>query len=283
MKINFFYSEAIGKKMREEPTFIFSPITLIWSRRHLLFAAVNTSLRQRYAGSVLGLVWIVLGPLLLLSLYAAIYLVVFRVRPPDMEPGLYVLYIFSGLVPLINFSQGLMLATTSLSADKDILLNTVYPAELVPLREVVVSLVTLAIGIGIIAVATVFLGQLFWTWLLVPVVMALLTMFLTGIAWILSLANLVLKDIQQILTYVTILLLVASPIAYTPDMLPSSLAVLIYFNPLAYFVISFQSLIVLGMLPPWPILLGISVFGIGSFVLGAYVFSRAKTVFFDYA
>jgi lipopolysaccharide transport system permease protein len=37
------------------------------------------------------------------------------------------------------------------------------------------------------------------------------------------------------------------------------------------------------MLPPWPILLGISVFGIGSFVLGAYVFSRAKTVFFDYA
>ncbi|OHZ02492.1 hypothetical protein BC440_14360 [Thalassospira sp. MIT1004] len=262
---------------------MFSPITLIWSRRHLLFAAVNTSLRQRYAGSVLGLVWIVLGPLLLLSLYAAIYLVVFRVRPPDMEPGLYVLYIFSGLVPLINFSQGLMLATTSLSADKDILLNTVYPAELVPLREVVVSLVTLAIGIGIIAVATVFLGQLFWTWLLVPVVMALLAMFLTGIAWILSLANLVLKDIQQILTYVTILLLVASPIAYTPDMLPSSLAVLIYFNPLAYFVISFQSLIVLGMLPPWPILLGISVFGIGSFVLGAYVFSRAKTVFFDYA
>lgn len=269
--------------MRAGPVSTFSPITIIWSRRHLLMAAVKVSLRQRYAGSALGLVWIVLGPLLLLSLYAAIYLVVFRVRPASMEPGLYVLYIFSGLVPLINFSQGLMMGTTSLSADKDILLNTVYPAELVPMREVAVSLVTLAIGIGIIAAATLVLGSFSWTWLLVPVVMILLLMFLTGITWILSLANLVLKDIQQVLTYITILLLVASPIAYTPDMLPKSLSVLIYFNPMAYFVISFQNLIVMGTLPAWPIMVGIMVFGCGSFLLGAYVFSRAKTVFFDYA
>lgn len=259
------------------------PLHLIWSRRHLLLETVKVSLRQRYAGATLGLAWVVMGPILLLTLYAAIYLVVFRVRPSNMEPEIYVLYVFSGLVPFMNFSQGLIQGTTALSADKEVLLNTIFPPELVPVREVAASLVTLGIGIGITCVAGLFLGKISLVWLLVPVVLVLLVMFLIGLTWILSLANLVLKDIQQILTYVTIILIVGSPIAYTPDMLPATLQVVIYFNPLAYFIICIQSLIVLGTLPNWPISLGVLVFGVGSVVLGAHVFSRAKMVFFDYA
>lgn len=262
---------------------LLTPLALIWTRRHLLLAAIKVSLRQRYAGATLGLAWVVLGPILLLSLYSTIYLVVFRVRPANMDPEVYVLYIFTGLVPFINFSQGLIQGTTALSADRDVLLSTVFPPELVPLREVAVSLATLAVGIGIILVVGLFLDKLAVTWLLVPVVLLLLLMFLTGLVWILSLANLVLKDIQQLLTYVTIVLLIASPIAYTPDMLPPALQVLIYFNPLAYFIVCMQSLIVLGTLPDWPIAAGAALFGVGSIMFGSYVFSRAKAVFFDYA
>jgi lipopolysaccharide transport system permease protein len=225
----------------------------------------------------------VLGPLLLLALYSAIYLVVFRIRPMNMKAEVYVLYIFTGLVPVMNFSQGLIQGTTSLSADRDVLLNTVFPAELVPLREAAVSIATLTAGLGIVAVLGTLFGKLSLTWLLVPVVVVLMLMFLTGLVWILSLANLVLKDIQQLLIYVTLILLVSSPIAYTPDMLPPALRVLIYFNPLAYFIVCLQSLIVLGALPEWPIALGAVLFGAGSLMLGAYVFNRAKTVFFDYA
>lgn len=262
---------------------VFGTLHIVWTRRRLLSRAVGVSLRQRYAGATLGLAWLVLGPVLLLSLYAAIYLVVFRVRPIEFEPEVYVLYIFCGLVPLINFSQGLVQGTTALSADREVLLNTVFPPELVPLREAAASIVTLAVGIGIICVVGLALGKLSVTWLAVPLVLALLFMFLTGVTWILSLANLVLKDIQQALVYVTIILLIASPIAYTPDMLPPALKLLIYFNPLAYFVICLQSLIVLGTLPPWPIALGAVIVGFGGLALGAHVFSRAKTVFFDYA
>jgi lipopolysaccharide transport system permease protein len=261
----------------------FRPVSLIWSRRQLLASAVKIALRQRYAGSVLGLAWLVLGPLLLMALYGTIYLVVFRVRPVHMDPGIYVLYIFTGLVPFMQFSQGLTQGAMALSADRDILLNTVFPPELVPLREVIVSLASLVTGVLIIFVVGLVLGRLAFTWLLVPIALLLLLLFLTGLTWVLSLANLVIKDIQQILTYLTIVLLVASPIAYSPDMLPAALRVLIYFNPLSYFIITLQSLIVLGALPPWPIALGALVFGVGSFLLGAYVFSRAKMVFFDYA
>lgn len=259
------------------------PIFLIWRRRHLFWETVKVSLRQRYAGSALGLAWVVVGPILLLTIYAAIYLVVFRVRPINMEADVYVLYIFSGLVPFINFSQGLIQGTSALTVDREVLLNTIFPPELVPLKEVTASVVSLAVGVGIICVVGLFIGKFSPAWFLVPVVLIMLLMFLTGLTWILSLANLVLKDIQQILTYLTIVLIVASPIAYTPDMLPPMLKILIYFNPLAYFIICIQSLIVLGSLPYWPIFVGAFILGFSSLFLGAYVFNRAKMVFFDYA
>lgn len=249
----------------------------------MLFQTVRIALRQRYAGTAFGLAWLVFGPMLLLAIYSAVYLVVFRIRPANMEAGVYVLYIFSGLVPLINFSQGLTQGAISLAADRSVLLSTVFPPELVPMREVLGSFVTTCIAVGLVLAGGLFMGKVSWAWLLVPVVLVLLTMFLAGLTWILALANLVLKDIQQVLTYVTIILLVASPIAYTPDMLPDALRLLIYFNPLAYYIVALQSLIVLGSLPDWPIVLGMLAFSGASLMLGAHVFSRAKTVFFDYA
>jgi lipopolysaccharide transport system permease protein len=256
---------------------------LIWTRRVLLFNSVVVLLRQRFAGSTLGLAWIVLGPAILLMLYAVVYLVIFQVRPVGMDRQTYVIYIFSGLVPLLAFSQGLLQGTISLSGSRELLLNTVFPPELVPLRETAIATVSLAVGLAITAAIALFLGKVAWTWLLVPVFIALMLMLLSGVCWVLALVNLIFKDIQQVLTYVTIMLLVASPIAYTPGMLPPQLRVLIYINPLAYFVVAFQSLIVLGVLPPWPIVVGSFCFACGSFILGAWVFTRAKVVFFDYA
>jgi len=256
---------------------------LIWNRRELLWNSVLVSLRQRFAGSTLGIMWLVLGPAILLMLYAVIYLFIFRVRPVDMDPQTYVLYIFSGLVPLIGFSQGLTQGTVSLSGNRELLLNTVFPPELVPLRETVIATISLGIGLAITAAIALFFGKVGWTWLLVPVFLALMLMLLAGVCWVSSLVNLIFKDVQQVLSYVTIILLVASPVAYTPSMLPRQLQLLIYVNPLAYFVIDFQSLIVLGELPPWPIIVGSACFGCGSFLLGAWVFTRAKMVFFDYA
>jgi ABC-type polysaccharide/polyol phosphate export permease len=83
--------------------------------------------------------------------------------------------------------------------------------------------------------------------------------------------------------YLAIVLMVASPIGYTPSMLPENLRIMIYLNPLAYFVIAFQSLIVLDEMPPLFINVGCVGFAASSFLLGAWVFNRARVVFFDYA
>ncbi|MDK2744698.1 MAG: ABC transporter permease [Nitrospira sp.] len=238
--------------------------------------------RTKYAGSVVGLFWVVLSPLILLTLYSVVYLVIFRVQPASMTQHGYVLYILSGLVPFLGFADALHTGSSSLSSNKAILLNTVYPAELVPLRAVLASHAMTLVGLGIVVLATLFLGSYSWALVLLPVLLLFQVMLAVGIAWVFSLASLVLRDISHILGFATMLLLIMSPIAYTPDMVPNNLQFIIYLNPLSYFITGFQEILAYGRPPSWSLFSAITCLGLMSFCVGYWVFSRMKKAFFDY-
>ena len=260
---------------------IAEPYRLINRHRRVLLAAVRTSLRARYAGSVLGLGWVLVGPALLLAVYAFIYAVVFRVRPTGMAVEDYILYIFSGLVPFLAFSQALAAGTQSLSVDVALLQNKVFPAELIPLREVLAAGVFVLVGVSIILAFRLATGGIAWAWLLLPVILLLLLLGTIAVVWAFALLNLAMRDVQQIVTLVVMLLLVASPIAYTPDMLPHRFQVLLYLNPLAYYVSALQSILVLGIVPPPGILIGSTVISLLSFHGMYHVFSKTKRFIVD--
>jgi lipopolysaccharide transport system permease protein len=231
----------------------------------------------------MGLFWLGLSPMLLMAFYSFVYLVVFRVRPVAMSENEYVLYILAGLIPFLGLSEALAFGATSLSLNKAILLNTVFPSELVPVRAVLVSQATTAVGLALTVLVALFMGKLSWTILLVPLVWLLQVMFVAGIVWVLSLASLVFRDIQQSLTFVTMALMIITPIAYTVDMVPSAVRAVVYVNPLSYFVFAFHDLIVFGRAPRI-VMVGIMLaLALLSYGLGFYIFQRAKTVFFDYA
>lgn len=252
-------------------------------RRRVLEGVIQ-DVRQRYVGSVFGSLWTVLYPLLQLSIYTCLYAVVFRVRPSGLTEMGYVVLVFSGLVPLLMFNEALNMATSSLTANKSLLLNTVFPAELIPLRAAITSQATGLVGLTITLTLGYALGRTSWhAIVLIPVFWVLLLMFAVGIGWIFSLVSLIFRDILHGMGLVIMLMFVLSPFAYTPDMMPSSLKPVIYLNPLSYFVLTFQKLICYGTWPD-PLIAGIAaLLGIGSFFAGFIFFQRAKHVFFDYA
>jgi homopolymeric O-antigen transport system permease protein len=263
--------------------FLTGPFSALLQHRALLRRTVPDALRKRYAGQAMGIFWLVLSPLLLMSIYAAIYVLVFRIRPVAMSQAEYVLYIFAGLIPFLGFSEALNSGTTSLSVDRTVLLNTVFPPELLPLQACIASHATTLVGLAMVTLLAAAIGTLGPLALLVPVVLLLQVMFVAGLVWVLSLASLVLRDIQQILTFVVMALLVLTPIAYTLDMVPRAVAPLVYANPLSYFVILFHDLLVFGRLPPWPIAAAAAALSLLSFCAGYWAFQRVKLVFFDYA
>ncbi|MHC5113738.1 MAG: ABC transporter permease [Planctomycetota bacterium] len=249
----------------------------------LLVKSTLVEVRKTYAGSVLGIAWVILGPALLLTLYTIIYAVIFKVRPIGLSVSEYIMYVFAGLVPFLAFATALPMGSASLSKDRQILLNTVFPAELLPARAVLVASTSLPVGLGIVLIGDAVLASATWHMVLIPIVVVLQVMFTCGLLWVLSLLTLLVRDVEHAIQYVVIALLIITPIAYTPDMIPDQLAVLMYGNPLYYFMASYQHLLIYDQLPPTPFLVGAPAISLVTFVAGYHIFHRAKLTFYDYA
>jgi len=74
---------------------------IIYKYRRLLVSITRVELAKRYAGSALGMAWVVLQPALLLSVYLFVYMVVLGMRFEGFSRLDYVLYVFCGLVPYL--------------------------------------------------------------------------------------------------------------------------------------------------------------------------------------
>jgi lipopolysaccharide transport system permease protein len=263
--------------------FLIDPFALIASHRELLARTMVTEVRRKYAGSVMGAFWMAVSPIILMSLYAIIYLVIFRIQPAAMSQMDYVLYMFAGLIPFLGFMEALNSGSSSLSLNKAVLLNTAFPSELVPVRSVIVAQGPTAVGLILILLLALALGKNTAALLVVPVTWLFLVLFVTGIVWVLSLASLVLPDIQQVLAFTSIVLIIGSPIAYTVDMAPGPMKIVIYVNPLSYFLMAIHEAVVFARFPPIEIMSAVVLLGLFSLGGGYWVFQKAKLMLFDYA
>jgi lipopolysaccharide transport system permease protein len=254
------------------------PYRLIWSHRTLLLQVVRTTIRQRFAGAVIGSGWMLLAPLVIVVTYAVMFVVVLRVQPPHMTSAEYVVHMTCGLVLFLTVSQALMGATSSLSQDPSLLFNQVFPSELFPIREVLAVSPLLVLTIVGAPLAGLFMGTLGWAWLLVPPLIFALMMTLAGCGWILSLANLIIRDTAQILAYALTVLMLTSPIAYDASVMPRGLGFLVTLNPFAYFMSALQGIVVHGKAPAWPVLAAILAIALIAFHSGFSLFRRGKSV-----
>lgn len=254
----------------------------IISHRRLLLRTARSELRSRYAGSVLGILWAVLGPWSLLILYSVIYLFIFRIKVEGLSALEYVFFVFSGLVPFFMTAESVSLGVTSVISNKAVLENTVFPIDLAPPKAVLLGQAAMIAGMPIVIIGSLVIGNGSWTMLLLPVLWALHLLALSGLVWCLSLLNVVFRDLQNLIAVVLMALLIASPFAYTPDMVPNGLRPIILFNPLAYYVIAYQDILIFGRIPPLPNIVFVVVFSVGMFLVGSWFFSRAKPVIIDY-
>ena len=164
-------------------------------KRDLLLRSIKVEIRAQHAGTVLGMAWIILGPLLLLSLYALIYAVVFDVRLPNFSRSEYILNVFSGLVLFIAFSQAMSASTTALSKEQKLIFSN-FPPEFIPTKSVAVAYLVLLPATVFVVLGDVVFSQASWHLLLLPVVALLQLAFSIGLGCLLSLLGLVLSLIH---------------------------------------------------------------------------------------
>lgn len=269
--------------LRGLTSFLFGGFVEVARHWTILYRTTIAEIQTQFAGSLFGTLWLIFGQIVMLGIYALTYVVIFRIRPVDMTVYDYILYVFCGLTSFLAFSGALSAGTMSLASNRAVLLNTVFPAELIPLRSVLVASAGMPVGAIILLIADASIGHITWTTALIPVVMVLQILFVAGLCWILSLLALVFRDLQYFVYYGIMMLMFLTPIAYTPQMMPEGLNFIISVNPAAYYVMSFQYLIMLDRLPPISMVIGMFAISIVTFIVGFALCRRVKGSFYDFA
>ena len=261
--------------------FFTAPFAELWQHRRLLLQTSRNDVRAKYAGSVLGLSWLIFYPFLFLGVYALIYVFIFKVRFGLFDSNEYVALIFCGLIPFLGFAEALGLGVSSVTGNAALIKNTLFPIELIPVKAVIVSQVTQLMGSALLIITLGAIGKLSPWATMFPVLWLCQFLFTIGLIWILASLNVFFRDLQSIVTVIVLMLMMISPIAYTADMVPAGLRPLLALNPLYYIIISYQDVLMFGQFPRQGLFWILSVLSLTFFWLGYWFFIRMKSVFVD--
>ncbi len=240
---------------------------------------VRREVRQRYKGSVLGLGWTLLNPLIMVGAYWIVFKFLFG--SPIQN---YALFLFVGLMVWTLFYGGISVASSSLVANASLVTKVRFPREIIPLASVTAN----SVIVGAMLVVALPLCIIFGSGSLIPLVLLpvflILTAVLTvGVGLLLSALNVYFRDVQHILMAIGVPWFFLTPIFYTYTTLPESAAkhatlvnVLHYGNPIAPFVISIQDILFFGQWPSLVNSLYCVVAAAVMLVLGFWAFRRLE-------
>ncbi|KQB60163.1 MULTISPECIES: ABC transporter permease [Acidovorax] len=217
----------------------------------LIVELVRREFAGRYQGSLGGVLWALIHPLFLLSIYTLVFGVVLKTRWNGGGGTFgYALYLFAGLIVFNAFSECLIKAPAMIVGNQNFVKKVVFPLEILPLVSAIVALLHAAIGIAVWLLCWVVLfGMPKMTVLLVPLVFIAVLPLLLGIGWIFSALGVMLRDTGQIVGITSHVLLFVTPIFYSIDDIPEPLRAALALNPLTYLVGWTRSFLFAGILP----------------------------------
>jgi lipopolysaccharide transport system permease protein len=247
--------------------------------RELFGSLFRRDLRAKYKGSVLGLVWSLAHPVVLMLVYLLVFSVMLKIQTAEYDH--YWLFLLSGLPVWVFFSTSLQSASRSLLENANLIRKVHFPRQLVPLSMVATQLVGLAVMIVIVIVLSlVFIPAARDTvWLSVPLA-ALIVCFVAGLALAVAALNAIYRDVEHIVAALLLPWFFLTPVLYSLEAIPGvsehpQLVDLVHWgNPLTPAIEAFRDPIFFGELPAAGDVVYLAVATIASLALGALVFSR---------
>jgi len=213
-----------------------SPLSDVWRNRALTVRLARRDIESRYRGSVLGLAWTVVNPLIMLIVYTFIFSVVFRARWGTTQGGgtaEFALYLFSGMILFTIFSECVSRAPGLILENTSYIKKVVFPLEIMPVVVLLAALFNAMIGFVILLIFyLVARGLPPLTALLLPLVLLPLCLFSLGLSWFLASAGVFLRDLRQMVSVLITVMMFLSPIFYPLSAIPEDFRILILLNPL---------------------------------------------------
>jgi len=213
----------------------------LYKFRAVIFNMVGQELRIRYHRSVLGFLWSLVNPIMMM---ASLTLVFSRVLMRDSDPKDYALYLFAGMLPWSMFQVAVSESAFCIIQNENLIRKIYVPKLIFPLTRLLISLVTLVLSMAAMFLMLVPLGAQFsWAMLLLPVVMLLFAMFAFGLGLIVAVGNTFFRDCSHLVGVFLQAWYFATPVIYKLTLIPESVRWKFWLNPAYPFIRMFQVII----------------------------------------
>jgi ABC-type polysaccharide/polyol phosphate export permease len=234
-------------------------VRAVWQYRGLIGNFANREIKGKYKGSLLGSTWSLINPLATLAIYSLVFGFIIRFPTPVAGNGeltSFTVYLFTALV-VWNFFQSVSTSGMGALVMAGPLLRKIYFPPFAPvIGSAGAVLNQTAIEFGLLFVIYLVVGNISWTFLMVPVLLVLLAAFSLGIGLILAVTNARFRDVSYIVSVLLSLLFYLSPIIYpisvVTDLYDEHPWLRLYeFNPVTAFIEAFRSALWYLEFPGW--------------------------------
>lgn len=243
--------------------------------------------KKKYKRSVLGVVWSLLYPILMMTVMAIVFSQMFRFKVEGIN---YLVYLMTGIIMWQYFSEASNSAMTSV-VDNFALISKVYiPKYIFPVAKCLFVginfILTLIPWIGLIILTQFGLGtypaSINWGYILIPYIILCMFLFTVGVGLLLSCVSVFLRDVFYIYGIILTIWNYFTPVFYSIEILPMYLQNLFKFNPLFQFINGIRDIVLYGNIPSIGYLLLITAIGVGTLLLGGLVFRKNQDKFIYY-
>lgn len=248
----------------------------------LLLQFIRREIENRYAGSVMGIGWALLQPVLVLLTYAFIFTAVFKVRPPQSDTP-YLLFVAVALWPWLAFQEGVLRGMQAVVSNASLVKKVRFPRHYLVHAAVISTFLIHSAGYVLVLTLLALFGyRVHIAGIgLAFMLMTVLYVFTVGLALAACAVQVYVRDVEQLVGQMLSLALYLTPVLYSVQMLPEWIQSVMPFNPMTPFAESFRSAWLAGQGESWLPLMQAFVYSGASLWLGSWVFRRVESNFED--
>jgi lipopolysaccharide transport system permease protein len=262
---------------------VWRPLLQLPRRFDLIISLTRRELAARYKGSVLGIIWAVLTPVVMIAIFTLIFAGIFKARfGASSSQWDYALYLFCGLLPWNAFQESLQLSSNTIVSHANLVKRVVFPLETLPVSQSLAVVANQMFGTTALLVAVLLIRhELHATTFFLPLLVIPQLIATLGFAWLLASLGVFVRDIVQGISLVLMAWMYLTPIIYPESLVPERYRMVVNLNPFTPLVRNYRRIILEGTLPDWSGLTYFTAFAIGSFLFGYWWFARTRKNFAD--
>ena len=259
---------AMVDRAAERPTLRGTLASLV-RHRELVKNLVLKDLKLKYRGSILGFVWSLVNPLMMIGVYTIAFTYIIR----NSIPG-FVFFLMLGTLAWTFFAGAATMSTGAIIDSGSLMKSVVFPRAILPIATVLFNgaqyLLTILVFLPVMLV--IYRVPPSWPMLLYPVFLILQVLFTIGVALMLAAGTAFFRDIRHLLEIALAILFWMTPILYPVAQVHEKMRLLLLLSPLSPFIVAYQQIFYYRQWPELTLWVVGLAYALGTFLVGSWLF-----------